>query len=107
MVKNMTQRYTVAAVAFALAAAWTGAGVSRALECLLVFVVANLAMARYQRRQTATRRVQRSRSHRPSARPRRERDELPVPRTQRVRPAVYDADDQSDVGAWPALAERW
>jgi hypothetical protein len=102
VIKRVTQRYTVAAFAFAIAVAWTGTGMASSLECLLVFILANLGVSAFQRRHATTHRVQRGRSLRD-----RDRGEIIVPRSHRPRPTVYDADDQGDVGAWPEVAERW
>lgn len=98
VVKQVAQRYLVAAVVFGIAAVWSGLGVSASFECLLAFTAAYVGAAAVQRRRAASAaragRRTRSRSRAESRRPRRESAH------------VYD-DEAGDEAVWPQLAERW
>ena len=88
---RFAQRYLFAAVAFAIAAVWTGVGLVSGFECLLVFGLAALGAAALQRRQEVA--ASRARRVRPARRGERRRgrsaSEWPA------RPRAYD-DGASD-----------
>ena len=97
MVKQVAQRYLVAAVVFAIAVVWTGIGLTAAFESLLAFTLAYVATAAVQRRRAVAHdrsRRSRSRSRSSASRPRREHA------------GVYD-DEAGGEADWPQLAERW
>lgn len=112
--KSLVQRYLIATLAFATAAVWFGVGLTRGLECLLVFLLTSLVAAVMQRRQLV---VERSHGHHatsghrhgrrravPDARDRRH----PKHSGARSRPSRTLYDDEADSGDWPQLAEpRW
>jgi hypothetical protein len=88
---RFAQRYLFAAVAFAIAAVWTGVGLVSGFECLLVFALAALTVAAVQRRnEVAANRARRTRPARRAER-RRERPSTAWP----ARPRPYD-DGASD-----------
>lgn len=87
------QRYLIGAVAFAVAAVWTGVSLVGGFECLLVFGLASLVVAAIQRRHDLDAR----RSRRPTrARVRRAR-----PGQSRVRRLRHDR------GSLPPPAPPW
>jgi hypothetical protein len=88
---RFAQRYLFAALAFAIAAVWTGVGLVAGFECLLVFALAALGAAAVQRRhEVAASRARRARPARRAER-RRERPQSAWP----SRPRPYD-DGASD-----------
>ena len=87
------QRYVIAAVAFALAALWTGVGLVAGFECLLAFAVVALVVAAVQRRNDVAART--ARRARPGGRqPRRTRGAQSTSAWP-ARPRPFD-DDASD-----------
>lgn len=61
MLTRISQRYTLAAFAFVIAAFVTGAGIVASAECLGVFTTVYVAGAAYQQRQLAQQQHQRRR----------------------------------------------
>jgi hypothetical protein len=88
---RFTQRYLFAAVAFAIAAVWTGVGLVSGFECLLVFGLAALGVAAVQRRNEVA--ANRSRRARPARRAERRRE--PSSSAWPARPRPYE-DGASD-----------
>jgi hypothetical protein len=88
---RFVQRYLFAAVAFAIAAVWTGVGLVSGFECLLVFGLAALAAAAVQRRHEVA--ASRARRARPVRRGEGRRERPPSAWPARPRP--YD-DGASD-----------
>jgi hypothetical protein len=89
---RFAQRYLFAAVAFAIAAVWTGVGLVSSFECLLVFGLAALAVAAVQRRhEVAANRARRARPGRRGER-RRSRSSSAWP----ARPRAYDEGASDD-----------
>ena len=102
--KSLVQRYLIATLGFAAAAVWLGVGLTKGLECLLVFLLTSLVAAVRQRRQLA---VERGNGHSrrravPDARDRRP----PRHSGSRSRPLQTLYDDDADSDDWPQLAER-
>ena len=100
MLTRVSQRYGIAAVAFATAAIWLGIGLTSAFECLLVFTLAYGGTAVVQQRREAVRRQE--------ERGRRSR-RAPAARTRRPDPVVWDdeAEELTESRDWPSLAGGW
>jgi hypothetical protein len=106
-VKRVVQRYLIASVAFAAAAAWFGVSLVSGFVCLLASVGVSLAVGVVQRRQLVAgsgraRRTDTSRARRRPLRAnvKRERRSRPRPAPRRV---LYD--DEAQGGDWPQLAD--
>ena len=102
--KSLVQRYLIATLGFAAAAVWLGVGLTKGLECLLVFLLTSLVAAVRQRRQLA---VGRGHEHdRRRAVPDTRDRQHPRHSASRARPSRTLYDDEADSGDWPQLAER-
>jgi hypothetical protein len=64
MLTRVAQRYAIALGAFLVAAAWTGIGLTSAVECLVVFSAVYLVSAAVQARRTAAATARRPRRRR-------------------------------------------
>lgn len=98
----MVQRYAVALVAFAVAAAWTGLPLANAFECLLAFTLTSLVVGIVQGRGAVAERS-RGRRARPAAKRERTRGYEHSTWVPRPHSRLYDGDTDD----WPQPAERW
>jgi hypothetical protein len=113
LAKSMVQRYLIAALGFAVAAAWLGVGLAKGLECLVAFLLTSLVVSVVQARRRV---LERSRRRRPTTSAHRHarrrtvtegherRSSRHPERRPRLSATVYDDDDS--VG-WPQLADRY
>lgn len=101
MVTRVSQRFGIAAVAFAIAAIWTGIGLTSGFECLLVFTLAYGGAAVVQQRREAVRRqAERGRRSRRTS----------SGRARRPDPVVWDDDEPEELTEsrdWPSLVGGW
>jgi hypothetical protein len=103
-VKALVQRYLIATLGFAAAAVWLGVGLTRALECLLVFLLTSLVAGVRQRRQLVIERGHKRGRRRAVPEVRDRRQSRHSGSHSRPSRALYD--DEADSGDRPRLAER-
>ena len=103
--KSLVQRYLIATLGFAAAAVWLGVGLTKGLECLLVFLLTSLVAAVRQRRQLAVERVH-AQSRRRAVPDQRDQRHQPRHSGSRSRPLRTLYDDEAAGDDWPHLVER-